>query len=299
MKMRFKIFYIAITMLLNIYSACSDNALEQMPPQVAEYTQVDFEPSWNLRGDMIVFTHANIDNDLSGIYITVLNGLTRTQLVENFARSPEWSPDGNKILYSQFFQIFKVNITGDSVMQLTNSGENYYPKWSSDGSLIAFSRYEGSVYKIIIMNPEGQQVQIIDINANYPEWENNSSSLLYFKPIYGSNGSQTGDTLYQYNLNSKSKTILAILNGDMHKVNMYPVYADDEIIFSSADKDGYAYIYKMRRNGSSIERLTDTQGFSPDFSLINQKIIYTNRNKGNGRLWTMDKNGNNKIQLTF
>ncbi len=46
--MRFKIFYIAITMLL---SACSDNALEQMPPQVAEYTQVDFEPSWNVRGD--------------------------------------------------------------------------------------------------------------------------------------------------------------------------------------------------------------------------------------------------------
>ncbi|MEP7147103.1 MAG: hypothetical protein ABI792_08845 [bacterium] len=297
--MKIKIFYIAIIVSLNFYYSCSDNTLEQMPPQVAEYTQVDFEPEWNTDGDMVVYSHANIDNDLSGIYITGISGLVRTQIISNFARSPGWSPGGNKILYSQFFQIFKANTTGDSVVQLTNSGENYYPKWSSDGSLIAFSRFDGPVSKILIMNPDGQQLQVLDSNANYPGWESNSSSLLYFKPSFGAGGAHTGDTLYQYNLSNQTKNILTTLSGDVHKINMYPVYAGDEIIFCSMNKDGYVYIYKMSRNGSNIVKLTDTQGYSPAYSLINQKIIYTNRNKGNGRLWTMDKNGNNKIQLTY
>ncbi len=79
---------------------------------------------------------------------------------------------------------------------------------------------------------------------------------------------------------------------------MYPLFAGAEIIFCSMDKDGYVYIYKMQRNGNNIVKLTETQGYSPDYSLISQKIIYTNRDKGNGRLWTMDKNGDNKVQLT-
>ncbi|MEO8664128.1 MAG: hypothetical protein ABI462_01415 [Ignavibacteria bacterium] len=284
--------------LFNFYAGCTDNSIDQPSPPVAEYTQIDFEPAWNTSGNKIAYAHSNIDNDLSGIYVTSSSGLSSTQLVTNFARSPEWSPDGTQILYSQFFQIYKINTAGDSAVQLTNGGENYYPKWSSDGSLIAFSRYEGSAYNIFTMNSDGKQITEIDDNANFPEWENNSNSILYFKPFYNKDHLQKGDTLFQYILNSGAKNLLTILNGDVHNVNMYPVYTGDEIVFSSLDKDGYSYIYKMQHDGSNIVKLTDTQGYSPAYSFAAQKIIYTNRNKGNGRLWTMDKNGNNKTQLT-
>ena len=48
----------------------------------------------------------------------------------------------------------------------------------------------------------------------------------------------------------------------------------------------------------SINKLTTGQGWSPDFNAVNQKIVYTNRDPGNGRLWIMNKDGSNKIQLT-
>ena len=80
---------------------------------------------------------------------------------------------------------------------------------------------------------------------------------------------------------------------------MYPVFAGDRFIFCSADSTGSVYIYSMDTDGKNILKLTSGQGYSPDFSFANNKIVYTNRSPGNGRIWIMDKNGDNKMQVTF
>ncbi|MBK8552508.1 MAG: DUF5050 domain-containing protein [Ignavibacteria bacterium] len=248
---------------------------------------------------MITYAHSNIDPDFTGIYIINSNGTGKQQIISDFARCPDFSPGGDRIAFTQFENIYKIKTNGDSIVQLTSAGKNYFPKWSADNALIAFSNSINSdEYDIWTMNTDGSQKTLIDSNANYPDWVNGSSSLIYFKPMKNSGGSQTGDTLVQYFLSSNTKQVMAILTGDEHKINMYPSFAGDKIIFCSFDIESTAYVYSMDSDGSNITKLTTTQSYSPDYSPVNEKIVYTNRDKGNGRLWIMDKNGSEKTQLT-
>lgn len=154
-------------------------------------------------------------------------------------------------------------------------------------------------YSIMLMNSDGTQKRVIDGNGNYPAWMSGSSSLIYFKPVKNNNGSQSGDTLVRYFLLNNTKQAITVLNGSEHLVNMYPVFTGDGFVFSSADSTGSVYIYSMDTDGNNILKLTSGQGYSPDFSFANKKIVYTNRSLGNGRIWVMDKNGDNKMQVTF
>ncbi len=288
-----------LTLIVVVAFSCKDNSIDSSTSPIPEYSQIDFEPSWSKTGNKIAYAHADRDNDISGIYTVNSNGTTTHQIVTGFARNPDWSPDSEWIVFSQGDQIFKIEGNGDSLVQLTNGGKNYYAKWSDDGNWISYSDCSGSQCNVWIMKPDGSQKTLIEMNANFPNWSAGSSILIYFKPVKNNNGNQIGDTLYQYDLNNGSRHVIAPLIDDDHIVNMYPVIRQSDVIFSSMNKAGYVYIYKMSLDGATITRLTDTQGYSPDFSAANLKIIYTNRNKGNGRLWIMDRNGNNKTQFTF
>ncbi len=296
---------ILIIILINfifvlLLESCTDNTTDPSVPPVAGYTQVDFEPSWSSDAGRIAYIHSDIDNKYTGIYIINSVGTNERLIVSDFARSPCWSPDDQWIVYSQFNNIYKLKTDSDSLIQLTTDGKNLYPKWSIDSGLIAYSNSMNSVdYRIMLMNSEGTQKRLIDENGNYPEWISGSSSLIYFKPAKDISGSQNGDTLVRYFLTGNTKQAITVLNGSEHLVNMYPVFAGDRFIFCSADSTGSVYIYSMDTDGNNILKLTSEQGYSPDFSFANKKIVYTNRSPGNGRIWKMDKNGDNKMQVTF
>jgi Tol biopolymer transport system component len=290
---------ITLISLINIFTSCSENSVDHSDPPVAEYTQVDFEPSWSPDAVNIVYSHADIDNEYTGIYIINSNGSNNRLIVSDFARCPYWSSDGQWIVFTQFDQIFKIKISDNTILQLTSGGKNFFPKWCPDSSLIAYSNsINTSDYNIMIMNTDGNQKRLIDENANYPGWENGSSSLIYFKPAKFNGVSQNGDTLVRYLFSDSSKQTITVLNGNDHLVNMYPVFAGDRYIFCSADNSGSVYIYSMDLDGKNIVKLTTGQSYSPDYSFVRNKIAYTNRTLGNGRLWIMDKNGHNKMQVT-
>lgn len=293
-----KFFLLSVVFTFQLYSCTENSAISPTSP-VAEYTQIDFEPAWSDSGDKVVYIHSDIDNDFTGIYRIDSDGKNKKLILNSFANSPDWSPDGNRIVFSLNNNIYKINVNGDSLKYITDTGINSNPKWSSDGDWIAFSGCENSLCKILIMKSDGSQKTIIDTNAVYPNWVNGSSSLIYFKPILNNNGIQTGDTLCQYFFSNGSKQVISVLNNDQHKKNSYPEYIGDALIFCSMNKDGFVYIYRMNLDGSNIIKLTTSQSYTPDFSILNQKIIYTNRNKGEGRLWQMDKNGNGQMQFTF
>ncbi len=284
--------------MICLISGCSDNTQDSLSSSVPEYTLIDFEPAWSGSGNKIAYAHSNVNNDFTGIYIINSDGSNNRQLLNAFASSPDWSADEEWIVFAINNSIQKIKTNGDSLMTLTDGGINSNPKWSSDGSRIAYCDCGNLPCRVVIIKPDGSLKTIIDTNAVYPDWVNGSSSLIYFKPVKNNEGLQTGDTLIQYFLSSGEKKIISVLNDDNHRVNTFPVFADDAIIFCSMNKEGGIYIYRMNTDGSSIVKLTDSQGYAPDYSASLQKIVYTNRNKGNGRLWLMDKNGNGKVQFT-
>ncbi|MDQ3021387.1 MAG: hypothetical protein M3R36_12585 [Bacteroidota bacterium] len=294
-----KIIILLLTLSILQFLSCSDNTMDPSTSTSAEYTQIDFEPAWSNTGDRIAYVHSDMDFDFNGIYIVNTNGTNSRLLINGFTYSPDWSPDGSWIFFSQNNNISKVRTTGDSLISLTDNGINLYPKCSSDGNWLVYSECGTQPCDVWIMKPDGKQKNMMVTNATYPNWVNGSSSFIYFSPIKDNKGRQTGDTLAQYFFSNGSKQVIALLNGDDHIINSYPVSAGDEIIFCSMNKDGYVYVYSMNLNGNNIAKLTTAQSYSPDYSSANQKIIYTNRNNGNGRLWIMDKNGSGQVQFTY
>jgi len=91
---------------------------------------------------------------------------------------PDWSPDGQWLVYSKYGNIFKRNIADNIEIQLTFFGGNRFPSWSNDGVWIAFHsnkdspngmsfiwkmKSDGSELKRIIYTPEDGEVK-------HPDW---------------------------------------------------------------------------------------------------------------------------------
>ena len=109
-----------------------------------------FEPSWSAAGDRLAISGNRhplpviLDRDLhrawknkQTIYIVNRDGTGLRQLVDKAGRdawspelwSPELSPDGSEVLYTQRPQIFKVDVNSGLRTLLTNFGQNFGGDW--------------------------------------------------------------------------------------------------------------------------------------------------------------------------
>jgi TolB protein len=98
-----------------------------------------------------------------GTEIDVVNpdgtGHTRLTTSSGGNTSPDWSPDGTKIVYVNSGHVWLMNANGSAKTQLTNvAGEDArHPSWSRDGTTIAFTRATsgGASHNIYTMTPAG------------------------------------------------------------------------------------------------------------------------------------------------
>lgn len=76
--------------------------------------------------------------------------------------SPAWSPDGKWIAYvaGEDYNIYKTDVDGAHLVQLTDFGGNGRPAWSPDGKQIAFiSHNRHKNYGIYIMDADGRRLR--------------------------------------------------------------------------------------------------------------------------------------------
>ena len=114
---------------------------------------------------------------------------------------PDWSPDGQKIVYtahdvnddpvmSTTAEIFVMNANGP--VRLTfNIQEERAPAWSPDGSKIAFMcRYGGIDFEICVMNPDGSglvQVTNNTVQELSIRWSRDGQKFFFNRPVSGRN----------------------------------------------------------------------------------------------------------------
>jgi TolB protein len=148
---------------------------------VTDPTAIDFGPAWSPDGSRIAFTSSRGDPDPVGCYpncnwdIYVVNadgsGLMRLTDDPAFDQTPEWSPDGSKIVWSSRgagqFYLWVMNSDGSGKRQLT-SEYSESPSWSPDGSKIAFT----AAGRINVINPDGTgRAELPVAGGSSAEWD--------------------------------------------------------------------------------------------------------------------------------
>ena len=95
------------------------------------------------------------------VFATSINGGNVQQLVYHGKNNNSISTNGNYVTYSSRdggggFNIYLISTQTDMIRQLTASGKNMFPRFSSDGGSIMFIKQDGS----------GSSVGIIRVNEN-------------------------------------------------------------------------------------------------------------------------------------
>jgi Tol biopolymer transport system component len=114
------------------------------------------DPGWSPDGTKLIYARDGFDSQGGGVF--VFDGTTETKVApgERDSRWPEFSPDGQKIVFTAasvagIFDIYTVNPDGTGLTKITNTGNDQEATWSPDGSRLAFMHL-GDVWT---MNPDG------------------------------------------------------------------------------------------------------------------------------------------------
>lgn len=229
---------------------------------LTEGTLSAVEPSWSPDGSQIAFAAEAKEGSGIEIYIMDADGSNQRPVMDEQPRlnwRPSWSPDGEQLLFQSNrdgrYEIYRVNIDGTSLVNLTNHPSNDRDAaWSPSGDQIAFvsDRGEGGGTGLYLMNPDGSEVtKLLDKSWNcaFPQWSPDGSQIAF--------ASRREGPWHIYVMDSDGSSPMKVTDrvGD----NVTPCWVgDDRLIFSGEAGDLTWDLYLINIDGSSQVQLTDT-----------------------------------------
>jgi len=222
-------------------------------------------------------------------------------------RHPTPSPDGKKIAFSYYGDIWTVNATGGRAERLTvNPAYEGRPYWSPDGKLIAFVTYRWGNSDICVMPSDASEPpKRLTYYSNYDilyGWTPDGESL-----VFASHRSTLRPVFYKVSIHGGSPDVF--MNFEAYNSSFLP---DGRTVFyerggetwwrrkykGGANQDIWM---KMLPEGNS-ERMTDYMGRDayPMYSQIDTKLYFIS-DRGHDtvtNIWCMDLDGSNPEQMT-
>jgi Tol biopolymer transport system component len=248
------------------------------------------------------------------IYVMNPDGSGATNVTRNIYRddSPDWSPDGTKILFSTWrpfggSTIYLMNADGSGLTSLNPTTFTLYdehPSWAPDATQLAFEGYtnESNYYEIQKMNVDGSGrlrltfTDTFDERSDFPSWSPDGTRIAYQKGFFGGDGE-----IYTMSANGGEReaptNLTANSADDQAPVSWSP---DGAKIAFSSNRDGNPEIYVMNADGSGQTRLTNSPAadFEPAWSPDGTKIAFTTTRDGNYEIYTMNRDGSSPTRLT-
>jgi len=163
--------FVSLIIVLGVFLCCGKRPTK--PDNRPWYMAFDQASTWSPDGKQIAYSSAGNSTQTveDGLYIVDLATRQRSFVLPGYGHlyHPHWSPDGEWIAISLFGSIYKVTPAGDSLIQLTNGGDEFSPRWSPNGQRIAYHVpfVPGGVF--LIEGNSDSAIHIID-EAIYADW---------------------------------------------------------------------------------------------------------------------------------
>jgi len=169
------------------------------------------------------------------------------------ALAPQWSPDGNELLFTEFFltrrpQLYLVPSNGGIPHPLLSgaaSGSSRSGDWSSDGKLVLFDYFEGDDSDLRIMERDSEKVETLPDSQGLvgPRW---SPDGKYIAAI----NSRTHDILL-YTIATKKWSVLAeAINAQGMRWS-----ADSNYVYFQEMADAEQSVYRVRVGRALAEKV--------------------------------------------
>jgi Tol biopolymer transport system component len=192
------------------------------------------------------------------------------------------------------FEIYSMDADGGGQTRLTeDTGEDYSPAWSPDGSRIAFVSTRDGNAEIYVMNADGSgQTRLTNSTAGdlAPAWTRDGSQIGFVTNRDGN------DEIYLMNADGSNQTNLTNNPADDASFSFSPDGL--AIVFSSTREDSQFEIYTMGLSGAAPTRLTTSEGDDINPSWSSERIAFQSNRDDTDELYSMSANGQNQVRLT-
>lgn len=229
------------------------------------------------------------------IYSIRANGTGQVNLTNDLGtyRSPSWSPDGTKILYTRNYLIGVMNADGTNRNSLGIAGSS--PDWSPNGSKIAFdsisSKYTNDIF---VMNADGSNLTQLTAHPDYessyaPDWSPDGSKIVFLRNyrVHVINADGTGQT--------------ALTNSSIWEYRATWSPDGSKIAFSRGNPDKYTNLYVMNADGTGQAAITSCSNcydFSPTWSPDGTKLAFISNRDGPYTVYVVNVDGTNIARIT-
>jgi Tol biopolymer transport system component len=234
------------------------------------------------------------------IYTINEDGTGLRQLTSSKARqyTPDWSPDGRRIVYDSEDGLHVMWADGGHIKRIIPCDRYEFagdPAWSPDGERIAFVSSEAHYATIYVAKADGTDVQQLtggETTDRHPTWSPDSSQI-----AFESNRSGKWEI---YAMDADGSGVRQ-LTSDEHTLYQ-PAWSPDgsKIALTRSYDSAKRDICVMNADGSGLQQLTDdpSSDGSPDWSPNGRMIAFSSDRTGDHDIYVMKADGSNLRRLT-